>query len=109
MLSHNPIPCKAMDWSFPGSSVHGIFQARIQSGLPFAPPGDLPNPHLLNWQVGLGSNESACNMGDPGLVPGRDDALETGMAAHSSVLAWRMPWTEEPGKLQSIALQGMGL
>ena len=29
--------------------------------------------------------------------PGREDPLEEGMAAHSSVLAWRLPWTEEPG------------
>ena len=30
---------------------------------------------------------------------GREDPLEKGMAAHSSILAWRIPWTEEPGKL----------
>ena len=33
-----------MDYSLPGSSVHGIFQAEYWSGLPFPPPGDLPNP-----------------------------------------------------------------
>ena len=32
---------------------------------------------------------------------GREDPLEKGMAVHSSILAWRIPWTEEPGKLQS--------
>ena len=32
---------------------------------------------------------------------GREDPLEKGMATHSSVLAWRIPWTEEPGGLQS--------
>ena len=32
---------------------------------------------------------------------GQDDPLEKGMVAHSSVLAWRIPWTEEPGGLQS--------
>ena len=31
-------------------------------------------------------------------VQGREDALEKGMAIHSSILAWRIPWTEEPGK-----------
>ena len=36
---------------------------------------------------------------------GQEDPLEEGMAAHSSVLAWRTPWTEEPGELQSIGLQ----
>ena len=33
---------------------------------------------------------------------GGEDPLEEGMATHSSVLAWRIPWTEEPGRLQSI-------
>ena len=34
-----------------------------------------------------------------------EDPLEDGMATHSSILAWRIPWTEEPGGLQSIASQ----
>ena len=33
---------------------------------------------------------------------GREDPLEKELAAHSSILAWRMPWTEEPGRLQSM-------
>ena len=36
---------------------------------------------------------------------GREDPLEKGMATHSSVLAWRIPWTEEPGGLQSVGSQ----
>ena len=36
---------------------------------------------------------------------GREDPLEKGMATHSSILAWRIPWTEEPGGLQSMGLQ----
>ena len=39
---------------------------------------------------------------------GREDPLEKGMATHSSILAWRIPWTEEPGGLQSMGLQGVG-
>ena len=35
---------------------------------------------------------------------GREDPLEEGMATHSSILAWRIPWTGEPGGLQSIGL-----
>ena len=38
----------------------------------------------------------------------QDDALEKGMATHSSILAWRNPWTEEPGRLQSMGLQRLG-
>ena len=36
---------------------------------------------------------------------GQEDPLEKGMATHSSILAWRIPWTEEPGGLQSMGLQ----
>ena len=38
----------------------------------------------------------------------REDPLEEGMATHSSILAWRIPWTEQPGELQSIGLQRVG-
>ena len=38
---------------------------------------------------------------------GREDALEVGMATHSSIFAWRIPWTEEPGGLQSVGLQSL--
>ena len=39
---------------------------------------------------------------------GQEDPLEEGMATHSSILAWRIPWTEVPGGLQSIASQRVG-
>ena len=38
----------------------------------------------------------------------REDPLEKGMATHSSFLAWRIPWTEEPGGLQSMGSQRVG-
>ena len=38
----------------------------------------------------------------------RKDPLEKGIANHSSILAWRIPWTEEPGGLQSMGLQRIG-
>ena len=40
---------------------------------------------------------------------GREDLLEKGMATHSSTLAWRIPWTEEPGRLYGVAKNQMGL
>ena len=40
---------------------------------------------------------------------GQEDPLEKGMAAHSSILAWRIPWTEEPGGLQTMELQRVRL
>ena len=39
---------------------------------------------------------------------GQEDPLEKGMPTHSSILAWRIPWTEEPGVLQSMSLQRVG-
>ena len=42
-------------------------------------------------------------------VLGQEDPLEKGMATHSSILAWKTPWTEEPGRLQSMGLQREGI
>jgi len=39
---------------------------------------------------------------------GQEDPLEKGVATHSSLLAWRIPWTEEPGGLQSMESQRVG-
>ena len=50
----------------------------------------LPMQEMLVWSVG------------------QEDPLKEGMATHSSVLAWRTPWTEEPGGLQSMGSQGVG-
>ena len=64
------------------------------------------NLNLL--KIGSVDKEFACNAGDPGdwgSVPRSEDPLEEGMATHSSILAWRIPWTEEPGGLQSVGLQ----
>ena len=46
--------------------------------------------------------ESACNAGDPGPIPWSGRSPGRGTGTHSSILAWRIPWTEEPGKLQSM-------
>ena len=39
---------------------------------------------------------------------GQEDPLKKGMAIHSSILAWKIPWTEEPGRLQTMVLQRVG-
>ena len=49
----------------------------------------------VGFPNGSDSKESACNAGDPGSIPGRGDPLEKRMTIHSSILAWRIPWTEE--------------
>ena len=48
---------------------------------------------------------NARDVRDTGQSLGQEDHLEEGMATHSSILSWRIPWTEEPGGLQSIGLQ----
>ena len=48
------------------------------------------------------------NIGDSGSVLGWEDPLEKGMETHSSILVWRISWTEETGRLQSTGLQRTG-
>ena len=54
----------------------------------------------MGFPLWLSDKESADNVGDQG----QEDPLEEGMATHSSVLAWRIPRTEEPGGLQSMGV-----
>ena len=63
---------------------------------------DLFDPVL---PCGSDSKESAYNSRDLGLIPGLRSSLEKKMATHSHILAWRIPWTEEHGELQSMGLQ----
>ena len=57
---------------------------------------------------GSDGKESACNAGDLGSISGSGRSLEKEMAAHSSTLAWRIPWTGEQGRLQSMEPQRVG-
>ena len=61
-------------------------------GLPYSSDGKAP----------------ACNAEDPGSIPGSGRSPEKEMATHSSILAWRIPQTEEPGGLQSMGSQTVG-
>ena len=66
------------------------------------------NEHSLSiWGFPRGSDgkESTCNAGDLGSILVWEDLLEKGMATCSSILAWRIPWTEETGGLQSMGSQ----
>ena len=60
---------------------------------------------VLGFPGGSVSKEFAHSAGDPDSLPGSEDPLEKGMATHSSILAWRISWTEEPGGLQSTGSQ----
>ena len=82
-------------WS---AAVHGI--AKSQSWIT-----------ELNWvrqrscSGDLECKESPCKAGKPGSSPGLWNSLEKGMVTHSNILAWRIPWEEEPVRLQSTGLQ----
>ena len=56
----------------------------------------------LPWSL---SKETACNVVDPGSIPGAGRSPEKEMATHSSILPWEIPWTEEPDGLQSTGSQ----
>ena len=60
---------------------------------------------LKGFPGGSDGKESACNAGDPGSILGSGRAPGEGMTTHSSVVAWRIPRTEEPGGLQSMGSQ----
>jgi len=53
---------------------------------------------------GASAKESACNAGDPGSSQSLEDPLEEAMKTHSSILACRIPWIEEPSGLQSMGV-----
>jgi len=62
-----------------------------------------------SWFLGsFNSKESACNVGDLVSIPGPEISLVKGVGTHSGILAWRIPWTEEPCRLQSMGSQRIG-
>ena len=138
MLSHVRLFGTPMDYSPPNSSVHWIFQARILEWVSISYSRGSSRPRDWTWvsciadrffiiESWVGSNfwvrikavstvlpwwafgkESACSTGDPGLIPGsgRSSGEENGNPLQ--ILAWRIPWTEEPGGLQSTGSQRAG-
>ena len=52
----------------------------------------------MGFSGGSKVKESNCNTGDAGSIPGSVRSLEKERATHSGILAWEMPWTEEPGR-----------
>ena len=74
---------------------------------------NFPLPGKMVLPSGTDSKESACNAGDLGLIPGSGRSSGEGIplqyhSTHSSILVWRIPWTEEPGRLQSMGLLRVG-
>ena len=63
---------------------------------------------LPGFPGGSDGKESSCNTGDPGLIPGSGRFLEKETVTRSSILAWEIPWTVEPGGLQFMGSQRVG-
>ena len=60
---------------------------------------------LLGFPGGSVVKKPRASMGDRSSAPGLENPLEKGMATHFSILAWEIPWTEEPGGLQPVGPQ----
>ena len=63
---------------------------------------------FMDFPGGSDGKASVYKAGDPGSIPGSGRSLEKEMAIHSSTIAWKIPGTEEPGRLQSMGLQRVG-
>ena len=61
--------------------------------------------YILSFPGGSVVKNPSVNAGDVGSIPGSQDPLEKETATHSSILTWRIPWTEESGRLQSMESQ----
>ena len=105
-----------MDCSLPGSSIHGIFQARVLEwgAIAFSTCGTelfiYSFIHSLNIEPLVAQMlQHLPSMRETWVLSlGWEDPLEKEMATHSSFLAWKIPWTEKPGGLQSMGWQRVG-
>ena len=85
------------------SPALGFSRQEYWTGLPFPSPGHLPD-FLVAQRVKRLSTMRETQVRSLG----REDPLEEEMAIHSSIIAWKIPWTEEPGRLQSMGSQRVG-
>ena len=107
-----------MGFSGGGSGKESISCSVMSSSLP--PHGLQPTRLLCPWNspgknIGVGCHfllqvlkntlTNAGDLRDAGSILGREDPLEESMATHSSILAWKIPWTEETDELRSIVSQ----
>ena len=109
-----PTLCYPVDCSPPGSSVHGILQARVLEWVAISSSRGSSQPrdrtqvsHIAGRCFNLWATREA--MWETCVWPvGQKEPLEKGVADNSSILAWRIPWTEEPGWLQSCGVTRVG-
>ena len=103
----------ATPWTaaYQAPSSMGFSRQEYWSGVPLPSPGDLPNPGIEPLSPAF---QADALTSEPAVKEtwvqslSREDLLEKEMATHSSILSWRIPWTEEPGRLQSIRSQRIG-
>ena len=95
LVSEKTSLCSGHSWG-----THSFLELKIRYlSVSAGFPGD---PVVENQPANAG------DVRDVGSIPGSEDPLEEGMATHSSILVWRIPWTEEPGGLWSMGLQRVG-
>ena len=107
--------CDSMDCNLPDPSVLGVSQARILEWVAISYSREIPNSRgysqprertCVSCIAGRFFTVWATREAHWSLGPG--EPLEKGMATHSSILAWKIPWTEKPGRLQSMESQRVG-
>ena len=86
------------------AAIYGVAQSRIR----LKRLSSSSSTEIVGFPGGSDGKESACNAGDHVQSLGWEDFLEKEMATHSNILSWRIPWTEEPGRLHSTWLQRVG-
>ena len=96
-----------MDCSLPGSLVYGIFQARILHWVPIS-FSNTDKYILIYMCIYIYTYIYTHTMQTWVRSLGWEDPLEKRMATHSSILAWKIPWAEEPSGLQSMGSQRAG-
>ena len=81
---------------------------RTPGGSPHGAAAVVGDTVTTDFPGGSDGKESACYARDPDSIPGSGRSPGEGNATHSSILAWRIPWMEEPGGLQSMGSQRVG-
>ena len=90
-----------------GRNPHDVFE-NIKQKPPVGDGAKAEGKGFHGCPGGSDDKASACKEGDPGSILGQEDPLEKEMATHPGTLAWKIPWTEEPGRLQSMGSQRIG-
>ena len=115
---HRPLSCwhrlgAALEQQW-GSHYCALLSPLLSFSSPTLPAAGLGDSVLFHhtrngFQDGPVVKETSSNAGDPGSIPSQEHPLEEEMASHSSILVWRIPCTEETGRLQLIRSHGVDM